>query len=75
MYQDKETGHMHFTREDLLDDPERLQSFYNMFGKERMINWILKKETVGVPQAENAAPAAQNAETPENKENVECPQN
>jgi hypothetical protein len=46
MYQDEQTGHMHFTRDDLLDDLERLKNFYMIFGKEKIINWILDKPTI-----------------------------
>jgi len=69
MYQDKETGHMHFTREDLMSDLEKLQTFYDVFGKEKIINWMLKKETCSIPIQENKA-------NPENVEEIStCTQN
>ena len=40
---DFDKGSMTFTREDLLEDLERLQSFYNIFGKEMIIDWLLEK--------------------------------
>lgn len=38
-----EEGHFHFHREDLLNNLELLQCIYNVYGKQKMIDWILGK--------------------------------
>lgn len=48
MVKETEKG-LEFSREDLLDDPARLQMFYDIFGKQYIIDWILKKESKYFP--------------------------
>jgi hypothetical protein len=33
---------IHFSREDLLNDLELLQRFYDIYGKKKIINWIVR---------------------------------
>jgi hypothetical protein len=38
-----EDGNLHMTREYLLSDLAQLERIYIIFGKEKVINWILRK--------------------------------
>lgn len=40
-------GLMQFTRKDLLNDLKVLKSFYDIFGKEKLISWILNEDSDG----------------------------
>ncbi len=42
-----ENGLLKFTRKDLLNDLKTLKSFYDIFGKEKLISWILNEDSDG----------------------------